>query len=149
MMSSNTLAGVQVRDGAADFEDAVVRAGGEAHFAHCSFHKSLGIFADLAILPEVPRLHLRVGVDAVTPETLLLDLSCLGHTFTDMNRRFSRSIICDLAELDRRHLDMNIDPVHERAGYAGPVGLDLVGRAETLMQGIAVKTALAGVCSAF
>ncbi len=144
-MGCDTLASLQVRDRTSHFQDPVIRPCGKTEPVHCHFHKMQASFIYFTIFPYVPGLHLGVGINAVRPEALLLYSPGVCNTLADRRRGFCNRIGSDLVELDGRNFDMNVDTVHERAGNAGAVGLDLVRCAQALVKGIAVKPAFAGV----
>ena len=53
----------EIGDGASDFEDAVVRAGGETLLLHGSLEETFGVGAKLAMGSDLTGVHLRIGVD--------------------------------------------------------------------------------------
>ena len=55
--------GGEVGDGAGDFEDAVVGAGGEALLLHGAFEEAFGVGGELTKLADLAGAHLGVGVD--------------------------------------------------------------------------------------
>ncbi len=57
------LGAFEIGDGAGDFEDAIVGAGGEALLLHGALEQPLGVGAELAVGANLARGHLRVGVD--------------------------------------------------------------------------------------
>lgn len=145
MLGSDLLAAVDIGDRPRNLQDAVVRSGRQAEAVHGGLHEGRTGFVDLAVLADMARLHLGIGVDAVVREPSLLDGAGAGHAVADRRRRLAKRIGGDLVELDGRYFDVDVDAVHERARDFGTVGLDLVRRAEALMERIAVEPALAGV----
>ncbi len=57
----NIHAAGKVGDGAGEFEDAVVGAGGELQLVHGGAHQSSAGFIQGAILAHLRRVHIRVG----------------------------------------------------------------------------------------
>ncbi len=53
----------QVGDGAGNFEDAVVGAGGEALLLHGAFEQAFGVGAEFAVGADLAGGHLGVGED--------------------------------------------------------------------------------------
>jgi len=142
-MRSYLFISLDIGDRPRHFQDAVIGAGGKAEPVHGRLHQGRAGLIDPAVLADMTRLHLGIGVDAVAGEPPLLDSAGAGHAAANRRRRFAQSIGGDLVELDGRHFDMNIDAVHERARNFRAVRLDLVRRAEALMERVAVEPALA------
>ncbi len=61
MFGFNGVGGVEVGDGASDFEDAVVSASGKAEAGDGVFEKFFAVVRDGAVLSNEARGHLRVG----------------------------------------------------------------------------------------
>lgn len=57
------LGGFEVGDGAGDFEDAVVGAGGESLLEHGAFEEFFGVGRELAVSANLAGGHLGVGED--------------------------------------------------------------------------------------
>ena len=53
----------KIGDGARDFKNAIVGAGGQALLLHGALEQPLGVGAQLAVGANLARSHLRVGVD--------------------------------------------------------------------------------------
>ncbi len=115
-MRRDLFAGLQVRDGAGHFQDPVVGAGGKAELVHGLFHERLAVVADLAVLPDMARLHVRIGIDTVAFEAFELGCPGAGDAVADRGRRLTQGVRRNLVELDGRDLDMDVDPVHKRTG---------------------------------
>src|SRR5689334_18689742 len=73
---------------------------------------------------------------------MMLSLARLNHTFTNYCRavRFRRRIAAQLAELHRRHVDVNVDSIQQWPGDLSHVTLDLRQRTATLARRIIPKT---------
>ncbi len=69
----------------------------------------------------------------------------LSDPFANRDRMFFRALTRDVAIFDRRHFDVQIDPVEERTGNSLPVTLDLHRATAAFAFQIAEVTAGAGV----
>jgi hypothetical protein len=68
----------KIGDGAGDFEDAIMGAGGESLLLHGALEQMLGIGAQLAIGANLTGGHLRVGVDFLAEFAEALALTFAG-----------------------------------------------------------------------
>jgi hypothetical protein len=91
MFSCDLVAPFDIGYCAGDFEDTIVSAGGQAQAVHGRLHQGLAVRVDLAVFADVPRLHVRVGIDSVAFEPLLLDGAGAGHALADVRRRFAEA----------------------------------------------------------
>ncbi|SVD24821.1 uncharacterized protein METZ01_LOCUS377675, partial [marine metagenome] len=112
----NVVRSSEVGDRAADFQNPVVRAGAQVQFVHRHSQQVLRLVGELAMLLDVAGLHAGVAGDVVvSAEALLLKLPGGNDAFTDARRRFSVAIGRDFLKLYLGHLDVQIDPVEQRA----------------------------------
>jgi hypothetical protein len=131
----------EVGEGAGDFEDAVVGAGREVHLVHGVFQEFArgfveggmgfhdagrhgGVAADVWFAGETGRLHGAGGFDA--------GADGLG--------RFPGVGAVEVAELDGRDFDVDVDAVEERTGEALSIRSELVRGAPALTFGVAEVT---------
>lgn len=92
MMRSDCFISFNIRDRPCYFEDAVIRAGRQAQPVHGRLHQVRARLVDLAVLADMARLHLRVGIDAVVFEALVLDLPRARDPLADGGRWLSLRI---------------------------------------------------------
>ena len=72
------------------------------------------------------RSHARIaGYLIVETKSRLLSLAGGAHSFPDRGGGFPWTVARDMAVVDRRDFDMQINPVEERAGNALPITLHL------------------------
>ena len=120
---------VEVGYCAGHLEDAVVGAGGESPFVDGGFEHGQGGIVEAAVFAYRPGGHLGVGVDVFPVETVHLDVAGPGNPFADGGGGFFGAVAGELPDVDGRDLYVNVYPVEKGAGYAGPVLVDLGGRA--------------------
>ena len=105
----------QVGDGPGHLEDpgeGVVR---ETEPVGDQFQHPVAGGVQLAVLPEVAGVHLGVAVDLGPLEPLHLEIAGALHPTADFRGAFGLGPVGQVAVADRRHLDMDVDPVQERA----------------------------------
>jgi hypothetical protein len=147
MGDGQVLGAFEVGDGAGHFEDAIVRARGEALLLHGALQQALGIGAQFAVGANLARGHLRVGVDffAGLSEALPLALARGHHAVANLRRALGRRSAAQLLVLHGRNFDMNIDAVEQRAGDFGHVALDHGRRTHALARLVVEVAAGAGI----
>jgi hypothetical protein len=138
----------KIGDGAADFKDAAVGAGAQAQFVDGGFKKFLRVLIHGAIALDIARAHLRVGVDGPFLKPSKLDVARVIDALANRFRGFAGIAAGKILVAYRRHFDLNVDPIEERARYARAVALDLQRRADAFLLWIGKKTAGARIhCS--
>jgi hypothetical protein len=135
----------EVGDGAADFEDAAVGAGAQAQFVDGGFEQSFRSVVHGAIALDIARAHLGVGMDGPFLKPIQLDVTCLIDALANYLRGFPGVTAGEILVTYGRHLDLNVDAIEERAGYARAVALDLQRRTDAFFLRIGKKTARARV----
>src|SRR5205823_14587991 len=86
--------------------------------------------------------HPRVAVClGIVSETRLLSFARGRNAFPNRARRLLRTFARHVAIFDRWHLNMEVNPVQQRSGYALPVALDLARAAAAFALQIAKVTA--------
>src|SRR5947209_5753803 len=89
---------------------------------------------------DLSRAHPRVAGDLwLILESLLLAFARGDDTLTDLRRFFSTVIAGNLAELNRRHFDVQIDTIQQRTGDATEVMSDLTWCAARFCRHFAVR----------
>jgi hypothetical protein len=131
----------EIGDGAADFEDPAVGAGAQAQFVDRGFEQSFRVIIHRAITLDISRAHLGVGVHVSFLKPLQLNRPHVVDPLADELRGFAGVAAGEILIADRRHFDLNVDAVEERAGDAGAIALDLQRRADAFFLRIGEKTA--------
>ena len=124
----------QIGDGPGYFEDAVVGSRREPLLLHGPLQEALGVRAQFAIGANLPGGHLRIrkNLFSVSTEPLALPFPCRHYPVANLGGAFPRRSAAQLLVMDRRHLDVNVDTVEQRAGDFGYIALDHRRRAEAL-----------------
>jgi len=99
----------------------------------------------LAMLSYQSRRHLRVAINRLASEALLLKPAGAAYSFADFGRAFGRLLRRQLADFHGWHVDVDVDAVEQRAGDALLVARDDRGRADTLALGVPGVAAGAGM----
>ena len=84
------LAGIQVGDGADEFEDAVVSASGEVQLINGRAQQRLHVGGQRAELPRIARAHMRVVGDGRSGKATGLNLLSLDHALAYTGGGFPR-----------------------------------------------------------
>ena len=133
VVGGNTVMPGEVGEGAGDFEDSIMRTGGEVHVVHGIFEQVAavvvevgvgfhdagrhgGVAPDVGFFGESRGLHGAGGLDAGA----------------DGVGRFAGVGAVEVAEVDGRDFDVDVDAVEERAGESLAVGPQLVRGAAAL-----------------
>jgi len=85
------------------------------------------------VLPDLPRAHVSVAVRLAAAEALLLEVTRPPDALANRRRRVAGRVAAQLAVLERRDVDVDVDPIQQRAGDAGQIALDLERRARALL----------------
>ena len=92
--------------------DFVVSAGAEAEFVHCLLQEHFAGRIELAELLDLFVAHSGVGVNLSIPETPGLDGRGPNNIGPHCSRVELARFRAQLPETYRRHVDVNINPVH-------------------------------------
>jgi hypothetical protein len=136
---------VEVGDGTRNLQDAVVGARRESQARHGAFEQPVAIRRDVAVLPELPRAHLRIAVNLFTLEALHLPLAGIHNARPNFRRAFATRTLPQFAVLHGRHVDVDIDAIEQRTGNLGDIPLDHGRRAGAIARWIVEKAARAGI----
>ena len=128
----------QVGYGAGELADFVVGAGAEAEFLHRLLQEHFARRVELAELLEKFVAHPGVGVNLPVAETPALDACSSDHVGTHYSRVELARFRAQFPETYRRHVDVNIDPVHQWPRDLRQVSPDLARRAFALL-GVAAE----------
>src|SRR5690242_14050129 len=138
--------GIEVGDGAGDFEDAVMGTGGEAEAGDGVFEELFAFGRDGAVLANEPGSHLRVGVGLFFGgEALALLFTGGDDAGANGGGIFAGGWRAKLLVFHGGDFDVDINAVEKRAGNFGDVALDHGRSAVTFARGIAEIAARAGV----
>lgn len=133
------VGGVEVGDGAGDFKDAVVGAGGEEHVAHGEVQDFLGVGVEGASVADLAGSHLAIVADgAVAAETVPLAVAGGLDAGADDGGGLAFCGVGESGDLDGGDLDMEVDAVEERPGEPGHVAPDLIGGGARFRCGFAI-----------
>ena len=117
----DAVASGQVRDGAGDFQDAVVGASAEREL----FHRLLEHFAERGVERDVGAdlrvAHAGVGRELSPRVTRELTFACGLYPSANDSRTFTRRRILQLTDRERGRLDVDVDAVEQRAANARSV----------------------------
>jgi hypothetical protein len=122
----------QVGDCAGKFADFVVCAGAEAELLHRLLQEHFAGRIELAEFLDLFVAHSGVGVNLAVAETLDLDARSSDNVGSHYRRVELAGFRAQLPEAYRRHVDVNIDPVHERPRDLRQVSSYLARRAFAL-----------------
>ena len=128
---------IEVGDGAGNFEDAVVGAGGEAHASDGHFEGALAGIVESADFADVAGGHAGVVESAGA-----LYGAGLFDAGANLGRRLGGGIAAQFLEGDGWDFDVDIDAVQEGAADLAEIVLDLARGAAALAGGIAIEAAL-------
>ena len=145
MPGLDPVALLQVGHGAGDAQYPVVGPGGQADARDGMLHLLLGFRIELAEAAQRARRHLRVAVNTKAFQALALDIACGQNALADHGGLFRLLVLRQFLVLHGGHLDVQIDPVQQWAGYARQVALNQGRRARAVVQRVAVIAALAGM----
>lgn len=137
---------IQIGDGAGDFQDAVIGAGGKCKFLHGVLELLAKRCVEGAVFTDVGLLHAAVAtLGGMVLVALELDRTCGGATVADRGGGFAGLGGTQFFDAEGGCLDVNIDAVEEGAADAGSVALDLGEGAAAGVGGVAGITTGAGV----
>ena len=113
----------QIGDGAGEFENAGVAAGGKTQFVGDLFEQGVALGVEFAEFADVASLHLTVGVQAKRDQARTLQVSGAIDPLADGAARFTRLDISEILVGDAGNLNMQVDTVKQRAGEFAAVAL--------------------------
>ena len=146
MVVEDVGAGLEVGDGAGDFEDAIVGPRGHVHALHGVFQLFQAGGIGLGVFVEQRRGHLGVAVDArLVLEAALLQGTGCDDALADGGAGFARCFARHLVKIDGLDLDLQVDAVEQRARNLAHIMRALVLVADTLLLGVPVVPAWARI----
>src|SRR5919202_4606336 len=138
---------VEVGDGAAHFQDAVVGPRRQTQTCHRLLQHALALRTNPAVLADQARRHLRVREDALARQALALPPARRYHSLTYARRAFAfgRCAVGELLEAHRGDVYVDVYTVEQRPRDAVDVALNLEGRAAALVGRVSPIATHAGV----
>ena len=136
MARLDRAAPVQVRDGPADLQDAVVGARGEPQPVERLFQQRVPRVAQAAEFVQAVRRDPGVAGDPGAAEALVLERAGRVDPRADRRGALRRFAGIELFEFDGRDLDVQVQPVQQRAGDPGEVAGDRLRRAGAAPRGM-------------
>ncbi len=125
----------QIRNRPRYLQNPVVRPGAQTLLLHGPLQQPLGVGVQFAVHPDLLRSHLRVCVNlprscsgrpagAVSNlcKSLPLTFPCPQDPGSNLGRALGRAPSAKLLVLDRRNLDMNVDPIETFETYLWIIG---------------------------
>ena len=132
-------------DGPGHFQNPRVGPCAHAQPVHAVLEQVMPGRVNLAPLLDLPRFHLRIGKNFGIAESFGLDFPRAINPLADCLAFLTASLIAQLAVAHRRDLDVEINPIQQRAGDAGTVEVHLPRGAPAIVHGIAQVAAGAGL----
>ena len=126
-------------------QDAIVTARTEPQLGDGVLHDLFALCGQHTVLADMPRTHLRVGVDLFVVEAAELNAARGNHACTDGFRGFCGPRVGEFLVRNGRHIDLDIDAIHQRARNFRHVALNLRRRTETFASKIVCKSARASL----
>src|SRR5256885_16023989 len=102
----------EISNGAGNFQNAVVSAGGESELCDGILHDAFTLWAQHAVLANVARSHLGIRVDVLVEETAKLRVASGDDTVPNRLGRFGGAAARQVLVRDGRNIDLNIDAIH-------------------------------------
>ena len=133
MFPSDAVAALHVGNRPGDFQNALIGPRRQLELCICLSEQILRIGVRTAILLDLPRVHLRIAQDTAVLKAGVLTSSGRIYARADHARRFSGRAVAQLGIADFRHLNLNIDPIQQRAGNLCAVSLHLCRRTATML----------------
>src|SRR5258708_34619433 len=124
MMRLDCAAAVEVRNSARDFQDSRVGTRAQPEPVNREFEQALARAFDLAMHAKIARAHLRVAEKFHPGKALELNFARTIHPLANRRRRFAGDSIGQVLELNRGHLDMDIDSIEQRARDSRAIALN-------------------------
>ena len=148
MDAPDHVVAVEIGEGTRDLEDAVIGAGGEAHLFGRLLQETLALPVGLRDAFDLGGRTMGIAGRAGQAEALVaLRLQGMGGSDArhDVGRGFRRLRLDQVGGRHRRHVDADVDPVHQRAGDAGLVVGGAARAAGTAAAGFARHAASTGI----
>lgn len=145
MGGGDVVSTLEVGDGAGEFDEAVVGAGGETHGGDGLTKQVFAGLIEGAELAEEGAIHLGIGENSFSFEASPLDLAGALDASADVQAPLGIARGFELVKGDARDFDVEVDSVHNGAGNTRFVATCLARRAGTEALGVAQIPAGAGV----
>lgn len=135
----------EVGDGAGEFDEAVVGAGGEAHGGNGVAQEVFAGLVEGAELAEERGIHFGISEDVFPRKTRTLNDTGTFDARADIEARLGVARGFEFVEGDARDFDVKVDAVHNGTGNPRLVAGGLAGRAGAEAFGITQVAAGAGI----
>ena len=135
----------QIRNGACNFQNAVMRPGRQAQCIKRPCHQRLRICGQRTMLAHHSGRQLRIAVNAGTGISLTLELPRGIDPPSDLFAAFRRAAFPQLFISYAMHRDMQVNPIHHWARDLFPIGADTLIRTIAPSGRMSEVTAFAGV----
>src|SRR5271156_6208707 len=137
---------LEVSDGARNFQNAVVGAGGEAQALNRGLQDFFAFGGNGAVFADQLRRHLRIGVD-VFFGAVAFELNVAGtqHAAAHTGGAFDFHVTAQFLILHGRNFDVDVNAIQQRTGNFRNVALDLHRRAVAFALGVSEKSAGTGI----
>ncbi len=141
----DVVSALEVGDGAGEFDEAIVGAGGETHGRDGLPQKVFAGLVEGAELAEEGAIHLGIGENTLSFKTFPLDIAGALDAGADVETFLGIARGFELVEGDARNLDVEVDSVHDGTGDARFVATRFAGRAGAEALGVAQVPTGAGI----
>src|SRR6266446_3068448 len=139
-----TLSLIRAASCSVSLQNAVVAAGGEAEFGDRVFQDLFALGSQHAVFANA-RAHLCIRVNVLVEEAAELRVARGDDAVPYGFGRLRHTGACEVFVRNSRHVDLNIDTVHERTGDLGHVALNLWRRAEAFAAEVIREATRAGI----
>ena len=146
MLLMNVCTAVKIGDGAGYLQDAIIGACGEAEPVGDQLQHSISACVQFAVFFDEAGRHLGVTVYFSPFVAICLNVAGMFHPRCNGCGAFSFATVSQIAVLDSRYLDVDVDPVQQWAGNAGTVAVNGNRGTGAGMDRVGEITAGAGVC---
>ncbi len=137
VLDSDRVPALEVRDRPCDFEDTVIRSGRETQAVDGLLEESRDRRRRTTNRPHLRGAHVTVRVDPdAIAEARPLDVASPPDSAANFSTPGSARDRCKGIERYRWHVDVEVDPIQKRPGYAAPIPKDLSGVAQAAIGAI-------------
>ena len=126
VVAGNPFRTGQIGNCAGNFQDAVISAGAEVQVGHGEFQQLHRRLIQDAVAFYLTAAHAGVAGDfGLLPKARMLALARSDHPLANLRGRLAGLLAGDLVKLHRRHFDVQVNAVEQRAGDATEIVLNL------------------------
>ena len=146
MLFAYCITPVKIGNGAGYLQDAGIGAGGEAEAVGDQLQHPVAARVQLAVFFDKAGSHLGITVDFGPTVAFQLEFTRTLDPPGDCRRALGVATVGKIAVFDRRHFDVDVNPVQQRPGNARPVAVDGNRGTGTGVSRVGKVAAGAGVC---